>query len=52
MDEIHVESLVDVLRKGHQWAFSLRRIVDQEGKFICLDNCELLGNADSHLTTT
>jgi hypothetical protein len=43
MDEIHVESLVDVLRKGHQWAFSLRKIVDQEGKFICLDNCESLG---------
>ena len=50
MDEIHVESLVDVLRKGHQWAFSLRKIVDQEGKFICLDNCELLGKWPSILS--
>ena len=44
VDEIHVESLVDVLRKGHQWAFSLRKIVDQEGKFICLDKANCLAN--------
>jgi hypothetical protein len=50
MDEIHVESLVDVLRKGHQWAFSLRKIVDQQGKFICLDNCESLGKWPSILS--
>ena len=52
MDEIHVESLVDVLRKGHQWAFSLRKIVDQEGKFICLDKRIAWQMALTHLTTT
>jgi hypothetical protein len=43
MDQVHVESLVEVLRKGNQWSFSLRKIVDQEGKFICRDDCESLG---------
>jgi len=39
----HVESLVDQILAGNQWAYSLRKIVDQEGKFICNDDCESLG---------
>ena len=43
MDADHVESLVHVIGKGNEWAFSLRKIVDQEGRFVCPDNCESLG---------
>ena len=39
----HVESLVKVLEKGNQWAYTLRRIFDQEGNYICNDDCESLG---------
>jgi glycosyltransferase involved in cell wall biosynthesis len=38
----HVESLVDAV-KGNDWSFSLRKIVDQEGKYVCNDDCESLG---------
>jgi len=44
IDSNHVESLVNVLQKSNiQWAYSLRKIVDKDGKFICEDNCESLG---------
>ena len=39
----HVETLVDRIKKGSDWAFSLRKIVDKEGNFVCEDNCESLG---------
>ena len=42
-DENHIESLVEQLKSGNQWAYSLRKIVDQEGKYICNDDCESLG---------
>ena len=32
-----------VIMAGNEWAFSLRKIVDQDGQFICFDNCESLG---------
>tara|TARA_R100001460_G_scaffold1326_4_gene5148 strand:- start:2338 stop:3081 length:744 start_codon:yes stop_codon:yes gene_type:complete len=38
----HVEDLVKVADKT-DWAFSFRNIVDQDGKFICNDDCESLG---------
>ena len=38
----HVESLVKTV-SGNDWAFSLRKIVDQEDKYICNDDCESLG---------
>jgi glycosyltransferase involved in cell wall biosynthesis len=40
----HVESLMDVIQSGMQWSYSLRKIVDQSGKYICNDDCESLGN--------
>ena len=43
IDETHVESLVDAVR-GYDWSFSLRKIVDKEGNYICNDDCESLGN--------
>jgi glycosyltransferase involved in cell wall biosynthesis len=42
IDENHVESLVKTV-KGKDWAYSLRKIVDKEGGYICNDDCESLG---------
>jgi glycosyltransferase involved in cell wall biosynthesis len=39
----HVERLVSKIKEGHDWAFSLRKICDKEGNFLCEDNCESLG---------
>lgn len=43
LDPDHVESLVNVLQEGNDWAFSLRKIYDGDGNFICNDDCENLG---------
>jgi hypothetical protein len=42
IDPTHVESLVKVCETS-EWAFSLRKIVDKYGEYICLDDCENLG---------
>jgi glycosyltransferase involved in cell wall biosynthesis len=39
----HVEKLVAKIKEGADWAFSLRKIVDKDGEFVCEDNCESLG---------
>jgi len=39
----HVEKLVEQIQKGNQWAYALRKIVDQDGTYICNDDCESLG---------
>lgn len=39
----HVESLVKVIQQGNDWAYSLRKIYDKEGNYLCDDNCESLG---------
>ncbi|MFZ9848028.1 MAG: glycosyltransferase family 2 protein [Flavobacteriales bacterium] len=39
----HVEKIVQTLEKGYDWVYSLRKIYDKEGNFICEDNCESLG---------
>lgn len=48
----HIESLVDMIEKHDLgWAYSLRNIVDNDGNFICQDNCESLGchkNSSGH----
>ncbi len=48
----HIESLVEIIEKHNLgWAYSLRKIVDNEGNWICDDNCESLGchpNATGH----
>ena len=47
LDPTHVESLIEVIARGNVWAFSLRKIVDQDGAFVCNDDCESLGNWES-----
>ena len=41
----HVESIMAKIEDGNDWAHSFRRINDEEGNFMCLDNCEALGEA-------
>jgi glycosyltransferase involved in cell wall biosynthesis len=42
-DPTHVEKLVEVIKDGNDWAYSLRKIYDKQGNFLCEDNCESLG---------
>ena len=39
----HIEKLVSKLQEGNPWAYSLRKIFDKDGNFLCEDNCESLG---------
>lgn len=39
----HVEKLVKKIEEGNEWAYSLRKIYDKDGNFLCEDNCESLG---------
>ena len=41
-DENHIESLVETC-DNNAWAYSLRKIYDKEGNYVCDDNCESLG---------
>jgi len=43
IDENHVQDMVEVLHRGNDWAYSLRKIYDKNGKMLCEDNCESLG---------
>ena len=39
----HVEKIVAKIQEGNDWVYSLRKIYDKDGNFICEDNCESLG---------
>jgi len=40
----HISSLVDLVENENlDWAYSLRRIIDKSGEFVCYDDCESLG---------
>jgi hypothetical protein len=44
-DPNHVRSLVETIEnKKVDWAYSLRKIVDKNGKYACNDDCESLGS--------
>ena len=42
-DPNHVAELVRKIEQGNDWVFSLRKIYDKEGNYLCDDNCESLG---------
>lgn len=42
-DPEHVEKLVTKIEAGYDWAYSLRKIYDKNGEYLCEDNCESLG---------
>ena len=48
MDPNHVESMVNSIG-NNRWAYSLRKIVNHDGEYICNDDCESLGNWPSIL---
>ena len=39
----HIEKLVAKINEGNDWVYSLRKIYDKDGNFLCEDNCESLG---------
>lgn len=39
----HIEKIVKKIEQGNDWVFSLRKIFDKEGNYLCEDNCESLG---------
>jgi len=41
----HVQSIMDKINEGYDWAYSFRKVNDQDGNFICEDNCEALGES-------
>ena len=46
MDPDHISSLLNLTSTStstYHWAYSLRKIVDQDSSFVCEDNCESLG---------
>jgi len=49
-DTHHIAALLDVIKRGFAWAYSLRKIVDRDGNYICNDNCESLGKWPSILS--
>lgn len=43
-DTNHVRSMIELIQKENlHWAYSLRKIVDKNGNFVCNDECESLG---------
>jgi len=44
----HIQTLVNTV-KGYNWSYSLRKIVDENGQYICNDDCESLGKWPSIL---
>lgn len=48
IDSDHIEALVKAV-EDNDWAYSLRKIVDQEGNYVCNDDCESLGKWKSVL---
>lgn len=39
----HVESLIKIIEEGNDWAYSLMKVYDKDGKFLFDDKCECLG---------
>jgi glycosyltransferase involved in cell wall biosynthesis len=39
----HIEKVVRKLEEGYDWVYSLRKVVNKDGEFLCEDNCESLG---------
>jgi len=48
-DPDHIASLMSSIQEGKQWSYSLRKIVDKDGQYVCRDDCESLGQWPSVL---
>jgi hypothetical protein len=47
LEPSHIEDCIKVMEQGHDWAFSLRKIVNKDGDYLCDDDCESLGKWSS-----
>lgn len=43
LEPCHVQKIVNKIKEGNDWAYSLRKIYDKDENFLCEDNCESLG---------
>lgn len=44
LDKDHVQTCVDTIEKNKlDWCYSLRKIIDKQGNYLCTDDCESLG---------
>jgi hypothetical protein len=41
----HVQTIMEKIEQGYDWAYSFRNVYDETGNFICEDNCEALGES-------
>jgi glycosyltransferase involved in cell wall biosynthesis len=49
----HVETMINKIKsKNLMWAYSLRRICDESGKYVCDDDCESLGRCPTFYDST
>jgi glycosyltransferase involved in cell wall biosynthesis len=46
----HIETLVETLEQGNNFAYSLRKIYTPQKQFLCYDNCESLGKWPIYFT--
>lgn len=44
----HIASLAAILDKGADWSYALRRIFDNDGNYVCNDDCQSLGGWPVH----
>jgi len=49
IDPTHIADCLKVIESGNDWAYSLRKIVNKEGDYLCHDDCESLGKWPSIL---
>lgn len=47
----HVSSMIATINEGNQWAYCYRSIYDKDGNFICVDDCESLGETKTWCST-
>jgi hypothetical protein len=57
LDSDHVQTCIDLIEKDKlDWCYSLRKIIDKQGNYLCNDDCESLGKWPTyhgvHLTDT
>jgi glycosyltransferase involved in cell wall biosynthesis len=46
-EENHVQTIMEKIEEGNDWAYSFRKINDEDGNFLLYDNCEALGEVAS-----
>jgi hypothetical protein len=46
-EQNHVQTIMEKIGQGYDWAYSFRKIHDEKGNFLLFDNCEALGEESS-----